>query len=280
MKSGPLSVSSVAYKVARHVPHRWKDFLRPAYLYLYNLVVYRDAHYFWDITIETSVACNRGCHYCPVSILPQKQRLIDDPMVDLFASRLRDARWRGTVNFHFYNEPLLNLKLENIVKRVAESCPKCIPQIHTNGDRLTEARFQSLVDSGVLRFGVSRHVPYSKEWDQRMFALRDKHPDHITILENDLRSWLNRGGLMKTLPGQNSMAGATSCTTPQYVTVTVDGKALLCCCDYNREYPVGDITKQSLNEIWYSPDFARLRKELRGGTFTTPMCRKCVELDK
>jgi radical SAM protein with 4Fe4S-binding SPASM domain len=55
-----------------------------------------------------------------------------------------------------------------------------------------------------------------------------------------------------------------------------DGKAVLCCDDWNEEYVVGDLNTQSLGEIWRGEALTRARKahlESRGADLS--VCAKC-----
>jgi MoaA/NifB/PqqE/SkfB family radical SAM enzyme len=231
----------------------------------------------YDIAIETSSACNRRCSYCPVASDPKKQEFIGDVVLDTFIYRLNELGWTGHVSLHFYNEPLLNPNIESIIGRIKTRVAKCFVGFDTNGDRLSELQVEKLVAAGIDQIRVSRHLPYGGEWDDRVLPLAKKWPNLIHITEVDDRTWFNRGGLVEKLPGKNSMKGATSCSMPQFLTVNIHGAVLLCCCDYYGTEVVGHIRHNSFREIWSSPRFEQLRRELRQGKFTTALCQACTE---
>jgi len=227
------------------------------------------------LALEVSLVCNRKCSYCPVSIDPKpKQEFVSDEVIQAFVEGLQSIDFDGKVDFIFYNEPLLHPRLENIVKQVSGACPAIRCVLYTNGDRLTYGRAESLIQSGIRKFVVSRHVPFSKEWDWRLNTLKTLFPKHIKIVRH--RPWYNRGGLIKSLPGTNALSGAMSCTLPQNVHIDIKGNVLLCCNDYYRTVINGNIVASSFKSIWFSDRFAKLRRDLKNGSFTLPICKECV----
>lgn len=58
--------------------------------------------------------------------------------------------------------------------------------------------------------------------------------------------------------------------------VTSDAKVALCCVDFDGSAVVGDFSKQTLEEIWNSEKFVKIRKKhLLYKTDEIPLCRKC-----
>jgi len=62
------------------------------------------------------------------------------------------------------------------------------------------------------------------------------------------------------------------------VTVTVDGKVLVCCNDYDEKYILGDLKENSLEEIWNNDKMKLLRRQVRDKKLhTNPLCKNCWE---
>jgi hypothetical protein len=60
------------------------------------------------------------------------------------------------------------------------------------------------------------------------------------------------------------------------MTILADGRVAMCCFDSEAEYSVGDVTTQSLYEVWHSEDFDRLREALYHRDFEqVKICGKC-----
>lgn len=68
----------------------------------------------------------------------------------------------------------------------------------------------------------------------------------------------------------------TYCGYPsQRLVVASTGLVYPCCIDLHEEMPVGDVTKQSIKEIWESEAMQKLRVELRQSTFRSAACQTC-----
>jgi 2-deoxy-scyllo-inosamine dehydrogenase (SAM-dependent) len=227
------------------------------------------------ITLETSTACNRRCGYCPQSTAPMKQEFVGADVVDAFLASLHSIRYNSFVEFHFYNEPLLNEHLPSIVHKVSIARPKTTRRIFTNGDNLTALLTQDLILAGVNQFIVSRHPPFSPSWDYEMKQRQRQFPGFIKVLKN--QAWSNRGGLVseRKLPS-NTMKGVKSCFLPYWVCVTINGDVVICCQDYNRKHVMGNILRESLHDIWYSNKFRTLRRDIAWGRLELPICKLCT----
>lgn len=58
--------------------------------------------------------------------------------------------------------------------------------------------------------------------------------------------------------------------------VRFDGLVVLCCQDWRSTVVLGDLRRQTLNEVWTSPEYQRVRAALLGGEGRQPdICRRC-----
>lgn len=66
-----------------------------------------------------------------------------------------------------------------------------------------------------------------------------------------------------------------------YMSIRWDGRVVPCCRDYDNHEILGDVTKESLLEIWNGKRFQGLRREHLDGKFENSiLCAKCVEWSK
>lgn len=66
-----------------------------------------------------------------------------------------------------------------------------------------------------------------------------------------------------------------------YMSIRWDGRVVPCCRDYDNHEILGDITKESLMDIWNGKRFQLLRKEHLDGNYeNSELCGKCVEWSK
>jgi radical SAM protein with 4Fe4S-binding SPASM domain len=65
-----------------------------------------------------------------------------------------------------------------------------------------------------------------------------------------------------------------------YITILADGRVAMCCFDSEAEYPVGDVTRQSIQEIWNSEAFLQKRRWLYEEDFGhMKICHDCDYLN-
>ncbi len=62
------------------------------------------------------------------------------------------------------------------------------------------------------------------------------------------------------------------------VVVTVSGKVVPCCFDYDEKYVIGDLNKETLNKIWNGKKMRFLRKQVKNKSLNkNPLCATCWE---
>lgn len=211
-----------------------------------------DTKLFTVVEIEVGSRCNRRCGYCPVSLNPRPDVpvFMSQTVYDRIVAELKRLRFSGRVSFHFYNEPLLRKDLEALVSRLSTDVPAAIPVLYTNGDHLSDERYESLRRAGIRRFIVTRHdfTPIPERTDQLVLTPKD-----LVIT--------NRGGAFApsaTVPLQ------AACFAPdEMLIVTVGGDVVLCYEDAHRRHVMGNVMERALDEIWYCGEFAAIRSLLR-----------------
>jgi radical SAM protein with 4Fe4S-binding SPASM domain len=274
----------------RFVPHYFLSRAVNHWQRIGNYLKYGDYHFFMAVALEIDTGCNRRCFYCPHStISPQPGRNQGDSMSrEMFAlalRRLAEIEWTGIVAYHWYNEPLLDPRLEAMVYRTKEVLPKSMPRIYTNGDYLTIELAQRLIRAGVVNFSVSDHnLHQESNWHRRIKEIVDRFPSYFTVNRifpvNADYLLNNRGGLVDIPEGARENVTHSNCTCIEgNLTIDYLGRVYLCGNDYLRDYEMGDIRRQGLREIWDDSYYKQLRRELRKGIARVPMCKRCLGIE-
>jgi radical SAM protein with 4Fe4S-binding SPASM domain len=61
-----------------------------------------------------------------------------------------------------------------------------------------------------------------------------------------------------------------------YVSILVDGRVAMCCFDSEGEHIVGDVRSQTIGEVWRSPEFMQIRRQLFEREFDSlKLCDRC-----
>jgi 2-deoxy-scyllo-inosamine dehydrogenase (SAM-dependent) len=174
--------------------------------------------------------------------------------VDLFEriiSQLSEIAFSGRLSFHFYNEPLMRKDLEVLVAIARRALPLAHLVLYTNGDLLTDSRYQSLLDAGIDFFMVTRH---DREPIRQRLHQRVQFPTDLDIS--------GRAGAVVSAREPLQRA----CHAPsEMLIVMVNGDVVLCHEDANREVVLGNLGQSTIEDIWFSNELARFRHHLVQG---------------
>lgn len=221
--------------------------------------------WFSTVEIEINSRCNRRCGYCPVSVLPtpSSERFMAAEVFDRIVAELARLGFAGTMSYHLFNEPLLRPDLELLAMKVTTQLPGAFQLLFTNGDLLSDERYASLRRAGIDYFIVTRHdcTPIPERPDQKILF-----PSDLVIA--------NRGGFFQPL--EESLTVPCYAPTDMLI-VTIGGDVLLCCDDAERRHVMGNIMRQSIEDIWFSPAFVAVRIMLQSGNRAeaSSICRHC-----
>ena len=261
------------------------------------------------VQIESTNICNAKCVFCPRDAMLRRQGVMDDA---LFRRVVDECAGLGIrhIRLHNYGEPFVDRCL---VEKIAYTKSRGIAEVGliSNGSLITDIVARGIVDAGLdainisvdasgrevferTRVGLSydkvmanieRLVRVRQERGSRrprliLSFVRQSNSDeerafidrwrqiadkvHVT----DLHNWAG------TLSGKAGV-GFFPCYRP-WLTLTVlwDGRVALCCADFDGKVILGDARTLTLDEIWNSEEYRRVRREhLRDGG--PGICRSC-----
>ncbi|MBF0466542.1 MAG: SPASM domain-containing protein [Nitrospirae bacterium] len=261
------------------IPHNVQKFLYAKYLKLYNLFKYGDPNFIRSLTIETSTYCNRKCYYCPNSLETVPELFMTEECFKLVVERLCEINFTGTINFAFYNEPLLDRRLPFFVSFLKSKRPGCLVFINTNGDYLTAELAEILIKSGVNLFLVTNHDIDGSSYMNAKRELFEKYSSHIKLQNIHEDALLNRGGIINVkrnvMVEERKSICDEMCDMP---IIDYTGNVLLCCNDYHRKHVIGNIYQNSLYKIWKHEPYKTIRNKLRRGIADLEICKKCMNI--
>lgn len=223
-----------------------------------------------NVEVEVNSRCNRKCVYCPVSVLPipDAPRHMPEHIFDRLVEELEGIDYAGRISYHFYNEPLLRKDLERLMEKVKGRLPRAHQIIFTNGDLLTDRRYESLRAAGAEFIVVTSH-------DGKPHPAR---PNQYVQYPPDLEL-TNRGGTMHELPTPTDETRRTPCYAPsEMLIVTASGDVLLCYEDAERRHEFGNIMESTLADIWFADELVRAREQLARGerVSASAICAVCT----
>ncbi len=230
-----------------------------------------------SVEIETDATCNRRCDYCPLSMVETRKGRMSEELYHKIIGDLKVMNFSGNLSFHFYNEPLLDERLESFVAYASKKIPDATVIIFTNGDKLTKDRVHSLVDSGTGIIRISLHD--SKTDNKITELLLDLEPElnkkiQLERYYEDELALMNRGGVVQLAESREKTDLRSGCDFITQLTINYEGNTALCCNDFFVTNGHGSLKDLSVAEIWTGS--AKKRRNIFLGDYQSEICQKCA----
>lgn len=131
------------------------------------------------VSLETTIACNQKCYFCPVSIAPREDYAMPDELFHRIVNELTTYPTLEAVFLQSYNEPTTD-------RRFVEFCQtlfaKKLPvAVLSNGSGFTPNKTDALIESGPLRYLCINLSTLDRERYQR-----DRGADHLQVVLRNL----------------------------------------------------------------------------------------------
>lgn len=249
------------------------------------------------IQIETNIACNAECPFCPQKSLRRRPHRMSD---DVWMKIIDDTRGLGiTYRPFLINEPLSDKRMGKIMQYIRKDETARI-EINTNGELMTEEMAEEILDAGidVIRFSIDGFseetfsqsrvgVNYERTVERTLQFLKTAKKSGgagrievrmidmpINRHEHDAykKFWSGHGGIPIVThfyrwpwePGvKRAMLPCMKVLREMFF--FVNGKATLCCWDSHERGVIGDVTKQDVLDIWNGAINQHYRKLLAAG---------------
>ena len=234
------------------------------------------------VEIETINRCNNTCSFCPVSI-DNERRQYCEMTVELFnkiIDDLAELKYSGFISLFSNNEPMLDLRIFDFMKYAKNKLPLAKHSLFSNGSLITREKFSTMVELldylTINNYNDDLEVLPHLKWlttdniDEKDCAVR-----LMISKKNMIRS--NRGGNAPNKKIETNFY--SSCILPfMQMVIRPDGKISLCCYEAYGEVTLGDLSVQSISDVWLSESYREIRKKLL--TFGRNSLNKCKNCDK
>ena len=260
------------------------------------------------IQIETIIGCDANCPFCPQKNIDRKPVIMPDTT---WRKIIDDTRGLGiTYRPFLQNEALIDKRLPEIVAYIKQD-PTARAEINTNGNLMTEKMSRALIDAGIdlIRFSIDAFSPetyaqcrvgldYNKVVDNinRFTEIVAEGPRHVAseirMIDMDMNRhehkpfvdyWSERADRALIVPLYNwpwddgvEMVRKPCIKMREEMFFYSDGRAVLCCWDIAGRAVIGDVTKESVLEIWNGEVRSRYADHLsRGERDKILLCSRC-----
>ena len=268
------------------------------------------------VSLEGQTTCNQRCSFCPVSLGPRDEHVMDLDLYERIASQLVDFPHLEGVFMNHYNEPTVNRDFLEHVRILNEhSLPIALL---TNATGLSPKRCEAVMERGGVAYlcvnlSTVDREEYAAERSRDHLPMVLKHLDHIAThpvaprmeivvlgatesyervrehfdgtpfvvrdAEKMDRAGAMSEGLSLAAPIRNLGGCMQTGSRPlQHLHVNAYADCILCCQDYRGGYVAGNLAHQTVREVLEGAEMARLRRWTYGLEEAPDdfICRKCV----
>ncbi|MCM1112007.1 MAG: radical SAM protein [Muribaculum sp.] len=243
--------------------------------------LYRQGGLFNEIEIETINRCNGGCSFCPVSVKndTREYKLMSEELFRKIIDELAELSYSDHLALFSNNEPFLDERIISFHQYARSRLPHAKMHLYTNGTLLTIDKFQEIVK--YLDELIIDNYNQELKLIPQCAAIADyceAHPElkeKVTIVLRKIDEVLTtRGGDAPNAPKVSYPEAR--CVRPfQQMIIRPDGKVSLCCNDALGKNTLGDVSKDTLVQVWYNDRFKMVRECLYQGRENWEHCKYC-----
>lgn len=236
--------------------------------------------------------CTRKCGFCPradKTVYPNRKLFMSLETITSLGNECAINKYRGDFHFSGFGESLTHPHFFELIQTLRSILPNNHFALTTNGDLLSKDVCRKIYNSGINHIILSCYDG-AEAYDNLEKMLNDVSPNYEIrklwinpeeTLEQmvDRNKFNNRSGAVSTVTFEKDLENNknNSCYLPFYKLVfDYNGDALLCCNDWFRKHKgFGNIHHNTLQSIWYSDEFKKVRDNLKAGKRDGPACTNC-----
>ena len=267
-----------------------------------------------EVAFETMTLCNAACSFCPYPQLERKGTRMPDELIDKIIEDCKQIPQDVpfTISPFKVNDPFLDKRIFAICEKINRELPYAKLRLFTNGTPMTEANLRKVVPLKNLHhlwISLNHHekeayeslmaLPYDKirsRLDTLHMAVEDgwfphevvisrvgdqtqADTDFIAFLEATyprFKPWvIGRGDWVGDIEVDAGVP-PVGCTRWFELSIMATGEVALCCMDGEGHHVIGDISKQSVLEVYNAPGFRVMRESKPTRLEAASPCDTCV----
>lgn len=243
---------------------------------------------FHNVMIETINRCNGTCSFCPANKADESRpfKKMTEKMFYEIIAQLKELKWTGKLFLCVNNEPFIDNRILNFCEYAKEVIPDMTTVLISNGTLLTPEimdKMVGVVDQITINDYSEKYIlspthkkiyGYIKQNKERFGKM------NIVINRRYSKEILaTRAGTAPNKPKKNVRVNC-ACVYPfTDLIIFPDGQVGMCCNDCREISKFGDISEESLIDIWRNEKFKKLRMSMSGGQRLYPFCEECDVID-
>lgn len=265
------------------------------------------------VHLETLGLCNASCSFCPYPSMKRKGVRMSDELIEKIFTDLAaiPPELQFQLSLFKVNEPFLDTRLFSLLGTIRTRLPNALVSLTTNAQPLTEAKLDLLLGaSDLLYLWISLNEYEAEPYHHVMglnfdITLQRLHMLHrraqqgmkLNIVLSRVSDGTARDNafieycqhefplFQATLFPRGSWLGQVDNLRPAPIfgvacqrwfelSITCTGEVAHCCMDGQAQYPIGDVNKQSVLDIYNSAHYRALREKAVSRLDISP-CNQC-----
>jgi hypothetical protein len=265
------------------------------------------------VHLETNALCNAACSFCPYPTLERKGARMPDELVSKIIEDLREIPSTLPFQLSPFkvNEPFLDTRLFSILAKINDRLPNASLTLTTNASPITHkqlARLSSVRNLSYLWISMNDHrpaeyeatmkLPYKRTLERMRMIHEARASGRLalrivlsrvgdgTAADVEFVRWVTRefplfeasvfqrGNWLSQVDTPTSGAPQVGCVRWFDLSITATGVVAHCCMDGEAKYPIGDVSRQHVLEVYNAPAYRRLREHTARRQDAEP-CNRC-----
>ena len=266
------------------------------------------------VHLETYTQCNAACNFCPYPDLERQGKKMSDELIDKIISDLQDIPRTHQFQLSPFkvNEPFLDNRIFGLLEKVNDCLPNASVTLTTNSTPLTEEKllrlgafdkleylWVSFNDHRKSFYEQTMNLPYERTVS-RLDMMHSKKEEGVlktrvvlsrvgdgSTADPEFKNWVKENyPLFETSVFQRCdwlgqvdsdptvLPPDMGCIRWFDVSIMSSGIVAHCCADGKGDFPIGDVNKSHILEIYNEPLYRKLR-ESTTSRLTVEPCRGC-----
>lgn len=240
------------------------------------------------VNLETINRCNSTCSFCTANKNAEKRpyKRMEDSLFYSIIDQLADWGYTGHLTLYGNNEPFLDTRIVDFHKYCREKLPHSFIFLSSNGLLLTVDKVKEIIPY-VNQLIINNYCRDMKLHDnvKEIYEYAKSHPEEFKDVELLIQMRYmdavlsNRAGSAPNKTNDVKIIRETCLMPYTDMFIFPDGRMGICCCDNFETTTLADLTKTPLKEAWNSPEYRKLRKDIRTSRADYTFCKYCDFID-
>ncbi len=247
------------------------------------LIKYYDENHcfplFQQVLIETRTDCNNHCPFCPHAFVKKDLGIMTWECYTTIIDQLCDIDFNGRVALMLSNEPLLDKRLDEMIKYAKSRSQRLFLDITTNGKLLSVKKIDQLFSSGLDNININDYRGdrefFPNKLSPNIESIRKAYGNNPKVAFYKRRTDESLPNYAGNIPQQYNRALFGFCNYPfRKLTISFEGNILLCCDDFSYETNFGNVMTETLIDCWNNTNLNTIRLALLHEE-RIDLCSKC-----